>query len=328
MQVIHFKSKIILLIVILVWLFIELAVVLKNYIIFRVREELAIPGLNVVNRTSDIYESGFTWKESPLCPRKGDDLEVFIFVLSAPVNNVSRMAIRQTWGSYKPKSGISLGFLIGTSDNSTINEAVIAENKIYKDMIVATFLDNYNNLTLKTISLLEWTHKKCHKAKFILKIDDDVYLSVKNLRKLMDKHANDKWKIYGNVLEQSIPYRDATSKYYVGVTEYEKSLYPQYVVGPAYMLTSDIAHDLFIRALEAPYFRFEDVHITGFLASQLLNVDLIDVPGFHFISQRKLLKDPCWIKDQMITYHKILAKEMSWVYKMEIDYKNYKCSFF
>ncbi|ELW69543.1 Beta-1,3-galactosyltransferase 4 [Tupaia chinensis] len=45
-------------------------------------------------------------------------------------------------------------------------------------LILAAFQDSYRNLTLKTLSGLNWADKHCPRARYILKTDDDVYVNV------------------------------------------------------------------------------------------------------------------------------------------------------
>ena len=58
---------------------------------------------------------------------------------------------------------------------------MIEENDKYKDVIVEDFVDTYYNLTVKSVMLLRWVEHNCVNAKFIMKMDDDVYLNVDNL---------------------------------------------------------------------------------------------------------------------------------------------------
>ena len=48
-------------------------------------------------------------------------------------------------------------------------------------MVIESFQDSYHNLTLKTTFLLKWLSHRCPRAKFILKVDDDVFINTENL---------------------------------------------------------------------------------------------------------------------------------------------------
>lgn len=61
---------------------------------------------------------------------------------------------------------IKILFLVGqTLDNDTQNR-IFNESELYGDMIQESFIDSYNNLTLKTIMMLKWVNDNCsHKGK-------------------------------------------------------------------------------------------------------------------------------------------------------------------
>jgi len=60
-------------------------------------------------------------------------------------------------------------------------------------------MDSYNNLTLKTISMLEWSMEHCPKAQYVLKTDDDMYIHFPVLWDLLDKAGSAKRTIMGKV---------------------------------------------------------------------------------------------------------------------------------
>lgn len=41
--------------------------------------------------------------------------------------------------------------------------------------------EKYENLANKSISIIEWIYMHCNRAKFILKVDDDMFLNTGNL---------------------------------------------------------------------------------------------------------------------------------------------------
>ena len=72
-------------------------------------------------------------------------------------------------------------FIIGTSTNSSILDDIIKENDMYNDLIQVDVIENYYNITHKTLMGLRWAYDNCFNAKYFLFIDNDFYLSVKNL---------------------------------------------------------------------------------------------------------------------------------------------------
>lgn len=144
-------------------------------------------------RTSDLYESGHI--DSPaICTDQGESIKLLIIITSAPPHREMRLAIRQTWGHFSTRRDIKIAFLVGVSNE---DEKIMAENYVYSDIIRGNFVDSYNNLTLKTISMLEWVDKECPKASFILKTDDDMFINVPKLLSFTEKKHGDKRTIYG-----------------------------------------------------------------------------------------------------------------------------------
>jgi hypothetical protein len=145
-------------------------------------------------RTADLYESGHIDSPSICGDNQGENIKLLIIITSAPPHRDMRLAIRQTWGHYSTRRDIKIAFLVGTSNE---DEKIMAENYVYSDIIRGKFVDSYNNLTLKTISMLEWVDKECPKASFILKTDDDMFINVPKLLSFTEKKHGDKRTIYG-----------------------------------------------------------------------------------------------------------------------------------
>lgn len=52
-------------------------------------------------------------------------------------------------------------FLLGQIEDNEIQDQIVAENRIHNDLIQESFLDTYNNLTLKTVMMLKWINNNC-----------------------------------------------------------------------------------------------------------------------------------------------------------------------
>ena len=51
-------------------------------------------------------------------------------------------------------------------------------------------MDNSNNLTIKTLSMLTWYGRECDQVPYILKTDGDTYINVENLYKFVSTNDN------------------------------------------------------------------------------------------------------------------------------------------
>ncbi|XP_017025382.1 beta-1,3-galactosyltransferase 1-like [Drosophila kikkawai] len=255
----------------------------------------------------DIYEHGHLDKEigaERLCPRRGADTKLLMVVTSAPGNAQARLTIRQTWGSYANRRDIGMAFILGRRENASIGQALSRENFLYGDLIRGNSIDSVNNLTLKTISLLEWVDLHCQKAKYVLKTDDDMFINVPRMLAFLETRQNQRRVIYGILAEGFKPIRNRFQKYYVPRHQFAENMCPPFTIGSGYVISGDIIHELFQRSLATFYLQLEDVFTTGLVASSL-GVQRVRAKGF--INKRHDY-NACNVRNA-ITLHKIKPHE-------------------
>lgn len=181
----------------------------------------------------DLYQSGYLYdleNFSKVCPDSGLSIQLLMLVLSAPTHFDHREAIRNTWGHHESPD-VAVAFLLGNSQNQAIEDRLTAENTLYGDLIRGHFFDSYDNLTLKTVSMLEWSWKHCAKAKFLLKADDDMFINVPKLVEFVKARVNVKRSIFGRLADGWPALRDRSSKWYVSWEEYGLDRYPTFTTG-------------------------------------------------------------------------------------------------
>lgn len=268
--------------------------------------------------TRDLYESGHI--DSPqICANDGGDvIKLLIIITSAPAHREARLAIRQTWGHFGTRRDIAIGFLVGAA-GAQMDDAIAAENYMYNDIIRGRFLDSYNNLTLKTISMLEWVDINCPKASFVLKTDDDMFINVPKLLQFIEKKNADKRTIYGRLAKKWKPIRNKKSKYYVSPEQYKPPIFPQFTTGPAYLMTRDCVKDLYSKALNETYLKLEDVYTTGIVA-QAVGIKRVHVNEFL---NRRIAFNACNIK-KSVSLHMIKPPEEFDLWKKLLD-SSVKC---
>ncbi|KAK0066819.1 beta-1 3-galactosyltransferase 5 [Biomphalaria pfeifferi] len=253
------------------------------------------------------------------------DVELVMCVMSSRDNFVQRQAIRQTWGGYAKDKGNSarLFFFLGSEDPSTepfesTQSLVENEAKIFGDVLQANFVDSYRNLTLKSISILQWVSQHCRRSRFLLKSDDDVYVNVPFLvRTLKDMQELEDLKgifLTGFVYSDASPIRDGTSKWYTPYNLYKESEYPMYVSGTAYAMTVDAARLLFKASNEVPFFWLEDVFITG-LCAKKAGVRIVNSKLFVY---HRLEPKGCSLKS-VISGHKYTSSELAKIHNELYD---------
>ncbi len=112
---------------------------------------------------------------------------LFVAVISAPDHFDKRNLIRRTWlrQLQKPSKNRSViltghGFILGLTKDFKIQERIQAESDKFRDILQIDMMDNYFNLTLKDVGLLNWLKDHC-RVDFVLKVDDDIFVNVRNL---------------------------------------------------------------------------------------------------------------------------------------------------
>ena len=108
------------------------------------------------------------------------NLTAINFLLSAPEDENFRYQIRSRWGNeyWLQWTGIKVVHILGYSQDPQINQAILQENKMFRDIIQVNFMDSYENLTLKTLSILHWTKHYCKNVQWVIKSDTDVLVNI------------------------------------------------------------------------------------------------------------------------------------------------------
>ncbi|XP_015121660.1 beta-1,3-galactosyltransferase 1 isoform X2 [Diachasma alloeum] len=233
---------------------------------------------------------------------------LLIVVCSAVDHQKQRMAIRDTWASETDSynsTTIKVVFLLGQSDNETLNNSIAEENHQYGDLIQEKFIDAYNNLTIKSVMLLKWVTTNCPQATYLMKTDDDMYINVDNLVKALKSRPQSVDTLIGALICNARPISDPKNKWYTPKYMFSEKIYPNYLSGTGYVMSLDVASKLYESALSTPLLHLEDVYITG-LCARNAKLRPVDHPGFSY-TQRKL--DTCILRS-VVTAHRVDTSTM------------------
>ena len=157
-------------------------------------------------------------------------------------------------------------FLFGLSASTKAQLQLQKESRDYGDIVISNFQDSYRNLTLKSISMLHWVSTYCHLAKYLVKVDDDMSW---NMPAFLDSWF--RWWIpypgiiYGNSVINANVIRRNKSKWAVTEEEYLWDTYPNYVGGPAYVISVNAVPKLIDVLDQVHFISMEDVFVTGIL---------------------------------------------------------------
>ena len=224
-----------------------------------------------------INEFGYSYtmsNEKKCIVKEGETIRLVYVVKSSMSNFYRREIIRQSWGFEQRFSDVSIRtvFLVGTRPNEPhLQVRLNKENKLHKDIVQADFFDAYANNTVKAIMGLHWTFHHCAKAKYLLFVDDDYYVSTRNVLRFIRDPKNypqyletyivtsvneyEEYLYAGYVFTKAWPLRLTFSKWYMSVQEYPYSYYPPYVTAGAYILSQRSLQTLYYASIYTKFFR-------------------------------------------------------------------------
>jgi beta-1,3-galactosyltransferase 1 len=156
-------------------------------------------------------------------------------VISSADRFERRLAIRGTWSNRNLFPQMRSVFLIGDSQNKATNEKIKTENEIFGDIVQESFIDSYNNLTLKTVMGFKWASTYCSQAKFFLKVDDDVLVDSYSLMGYLESMINLAEPLTNTfmclVQRNATVSRNPDNKYFMSCKEYSEDYYKTYCSG-------------------------------------------------------------------------------------------------
>ncbi|KAL0811643.1 hypothetical protein ABMA28_009095 [Loxostege sticticalis] len=193
-----------------------------------------------------------------------EEVPLLVMVSSAPSHLDSRQAIRQTWAQKLPTF-----FVLGL-DSPEIDEEMVdiyIEAKLYGDMVVYDFADHYQNLTLKTALMLQWSQRRCPQAEALFKTDDDVFVNPWTFRALVKEHANH--QLIGYKINNTKVHRDEYTKWYLPRWLYPEETISEYLSGTGYIINGEYIERILKAAHRMPIINLEDVYLTNIVAKNL-----------------------------------------------------------
>ncbi|CAG9571058.1 unnamed protein product [Danaus chrysippus] len=201
-----------------------------------------------------------------ICPKT---TQLLVLVTSAPDRFEHRDAVRSTWASHFPTY-----FIMGLHGNAV--EDLMVENyveaKMHGDVIIYKFKDHYQNLTLKTALMLEWTATRCPTDLVLFKTDDDVLVNPWVMRRLVKEHAGR--DLVGYKLSNKKFHRDVYNKWFVPRWLLYDDHIEEYLSGTGYLINGYHLRDILATAYKTPMINLEDVYFTYLVSKRKLGLNL------------------------------------------------------
>ncbi|XP_008825149.1 beta-1,3-galactosyltransferase 5-like [Nannospalax galili] len=152
-------------------------------------------------------------------------------------------------------------FLLGASDSTDEMAATAQESQEHRDIIQKDFKDVYYNLTLKTMMGMEWVHHFCPQATFVMKTDSDMFVNVGYLTELLLRKNKTTRFFTGFLMINYVAIRSKFSKWFVSKFEYPWDRYPPFCSGTGYVLSTDVAKEVYRVSESIPFLKLEDVFV-------------------------------------------------------------------
>ncbi|XP_054156991.1 beta-1,3-galactosyltransferase 1-like [Oppia nitens] len=181
-----------------------------------------------------------------------------------------RQELRSGWVGAVKRHNISVWFALALNKNQTVNEELMIESNKYNDIIQFGFVDHYYNLTLKAIATQRWLHRYCSSVKYLLKIDDDSFVNIDLLLKVLpdfDMGFNGLIRFVDLVL-----HREMDFKWHVPRQYYPNNYYPDYPLST--YVANNVNKDQLLRSLDSYksiaghyVLDIDDAFVTGILAN-------------------------------------------------------------
>ncbi|TNN18354.1 Beta-1,3-galactosyltransferase 5 [Schistosoma japonicum] len=160
------------------------------------------------------------------------------------------------------------------------------ESRIYRDLLIGGFYDNYFNLTTKMMLTFRWACVFCkNETPLFLFIDDDYLLHPNNTIKFVNsiKKSDVKYYAGGSIHSSSIVVRPQNntyiSKWAISTHEYPWDYYPPYFFGIGYVLGADLVCDASVVMSFTQNLRIDDAFLGIVLAR--LNKKLNNLKQFR-----------------------------------------------
>lgn len=221
-------------------------------------------------------------------------------------NNLRRKTMRETWLAMRrlrfsdlytdvdlnPNQDHELHFahvfVIGVDHRrrAQVLASIHNESRFYNDILLVDLDEDYMNLVYKHLALVDWASARCENVSFVLKLDDDVLVNIKSLARHLIEHVlpatrsqREEKFLYCDIIRNSVPVRQTSSKWFVHTKTYPFEFYPDYCRGFAYITNMNTIRFMSEQSRLIPRFWIDDIYFTGLLFDGIDDVKWIDYKG-------------------------------------------------
>ena len=197
------------------------------------------------------------------CPAR--PLHIVILVLTRPDAFTRRLAIRHTWMQEHNLRlvQVTMKFVLGAHNvTKQLLQRLQSENNMYRDILFLEELDDaYNRLSLKVVLALKWASQNLN-FDYLLKTDDDVYVRVRLISKVLKEMNCQKMLYWGHLFLRPIPYR--TGKW-AELKFFNCETYYPYAGGGGYIISEKVLKTIMPYSESFALYNSEDVTVGNML---------------------------------------------------------------
>lgn len=216
------------------------------------------------NRMFDVSDFKYLISK-PECNRNSSAPYFVTLVHSSPTQYERRAACRETWAHSDPRT--KTYFLMGWVQSTTVQKRIDEEEEKFHDIIQGNFVDSYHNLTYKHTMALKWFSENCPNVKYLLKMDDDVFVNVPATYEFLVNNKNDKKFIMGIYFPPQATFRKG--KWKTSVDDIRDKFMPEYSSGQSVIYSNDFVKDAYKKTFTTRYLWLDDLYISGYIRMQL-----------------------------------------------------------
>jgi len=160
---------------------------------------------------------------------------------------------------------------------------LVAEHAIHGDILLCDAAESYHSLVYKHIIGLLWTQLNCPHVKYVIKMDDDIYVDFPGLVSVVGKNMvhSSMWMM--GLLQIKLPIlRNKMSKWAVSEEDFSGHFYPDFLSGWCYVSTPEAVRGILSIVDNEDLFWIDDVWVTGVLAGRA-GVELISLNLYYTV---------------------------------------------
>ena len=200
--------------------------------------EIMTKRVDITNKMNLNLSSWINLSPSNFCHTTNSNLLFTALVIIAPNSFHKRQLIRATWANQTLfSSKLRVIFVVGMSPYLEVNKQIQTEFNMHQDILQLKLLDSYFRITKKLMIGFKWVHTYCSNSKYVLRINEDVFVNTFALIRLFTNDIVYKRRqIYGWLNRNFTTYVDRreNEKFFVSRKDYACDQYPDYPSGKSF----------------------------------------------------------------------------------------------